>query len=315
VDIICSVLDGERFLPDLLESLRWQSTTAWRLWFRDDGSVDGTVEVLRAAARADERIHILHVGGPRLGVAGGFGWLLERIPSDAQYIMCADADDIWLSTKIERTLDAMHAAERGSGAALPVLVHTDLVVVDDTLQVLHPSLWAMSGVARGPVTLRRLAVQNVVTAPTVMLNRALRDLIGSTPPAARFQDWWYAMTAAAFGRVVAVTEPTILYRQHGANAVGAKEPPATGFRQLGLKIAKRLPTSPEFRRDLWQTAAQARAFLQRYDDRLSDADRRFLYALSRLPEQGLLRRKLDLLRYRVLPETGLLATLGVLWRG
>lgn len=314
IDIISSVLDAEPFLPDFLRSLERQTHTDWRLWVRDDGSRDRSVEIVRAAAAKDSRIRLLHVGGPRLGVAGGFGWLLERVPEDAAYVMCGDADDVWLPHKIARTLEAMQAAERSDAGSTPVLVHTDLTVVDATLEVRHSSFWSFSGFDPEPATLRRLVVRNVVTAPTVMMNRPLRLLVGRTPDRALFQDWWYALVAAAFGRVVAVRESTVLYRQHGANAVGARDARLT-LRGLPAAAARRLANGGPFRQALARTAAQAAAFGERYGDRLSAADRQFLNEYSQLPQRSAVARKLALMRLRALPEHTMAQRLGILWRG
>lgn len=315
VDIISSVLDGERFLPELLRSLRAQTHTDWRLWMRDDGSTDSTVDIVRAQSTADSRIHLIHIGGPRLGVAGGFGWLLDRLPSDSRYVMCADADDVWLPHKVERTLAEMRAAEAEANDQTPVLVHTDLIVVDEDLRVLHPSFWSFSGIEPEPATFRRVVIGNVATAPTIMMNRALRDLVGQTPAEAVFQDWWYALVAAAFGRIVAVREATVLYRQHETNIVGAQPDPRVPVRDLPRLIVNRLNRTREFRRGLEQAARQAGAFLERYRERLREDDRQFLRSFSQIPRMSFWRRKLDLFRFRRLPEYGVLQTLGILFRG
>src|SRR3954467_8909454 len=59
VDVVCSVLNGERFLPDFFDSLTAQSHTGWRLWLRDDGSTDGTVELFNEWAVRDSRVQVL----------------------------------------------------------------------------------------------------------------------------------------------------------------------------------------------------------------------------------------------------------------
>ena len=56
-----------------------------------------------------------------------------------------------------------------------------------------------------------------------MYNRALGDLLQDEPSFFVMHDWWLALTASAFcGLIVPLDEATILYRQHGDNAVGAK---------------------------------------------------------------------------------------------
>lgn len=312
VDIISSVLDGGPYLAEFLRSVQAQTHRAWRLWMRDDGSTDGSVGVVQEFAREDDRITLLHVGGPKLGVAGAFGWLLERVPADAAYVMCGDADDVWLPEKIEREREAMRAAERFSAG--PVLVHTDLVVVDEGLSVIHPSFWRYSRIEPEPVTLRRIAIQNVTTAPTIMLNRALRELIGHTPPEARFQDWWYAFVAVAFGRVVALREATVLYRQHGRNVVGARNRTDLTLANAPREALGALSRAALLRADLAFSCQQAAAFVSRYGDALDEGDRRFLEAYSRIPTRGFVRRKFDVLRLRMLREHGFLRNLGVLLR-
>ena len=316
VDIICAVFNGAQFLPELCRSLDGQTHADWRLWVRDDGSMDATPDIVRTLAAHDPRVSLLYAGGPPLGVARSFNWLLERVPQDAEYVMCADQDDVWLPHKIELTLAAMRQVESaGPGTPrLPVLVHTDLSVVDATLQPIHSSFWTLTGIDPEPVSLRRFAVRNVVTGATAMMNRPLRELIGTPPAEAVYHDWWYGLVAAVFGRVVALRQATILYRQHGANAVGARAS-RLPLRALPRAVATSLQTTSDFRRGVTQTAAQAQAFLDRYRAMLGDDDRRFLERYSRIPQHGFLRRKLELLRLRALPEHGVFRTLGILVRG
>jgi hypothetical protein len=216
---------------------------------------------------------------------------------------------------VERTLAEMRAAEADAGDQTPVLVHTDMIVADEELHVLHPSFWVFSGADPEPATLRRVVVDNVASGPTIMMNRALRDLVGHTPPEAVFQDWWYALVAAAFGRIVAVRDATVLYRQHTTNVVGARPNARVSARELPGLIVNRMSRTREFRRGLEQAARQAGALLERYADRLSEDDRRFLRSFSQIPRMSFFRRKLNLLRFRRLPEYGVLRTLGILFRG
>lgn len=314
IDIICSVLNGERFLPEFLDSLAQQTHRDWRLWLRDDGSDDRTVEIFQAAAAADDRIHILHVGGPRLGVARTFGWVLERVPRHAAHIMAADADDVWLPEKIEHTLAAMLRAESEWGSATPILVHTDLVVVDERLREIHPSFWEYTALEPERDTLRRLVLRNPATGPTIMLNAALRERIGETPAEARHHDWWYAIVAAAVGKIVALPEATVLYRQHGANDVGAKRPGSTRLTALPGAALDAFARREELRAWIARTAAQARVVLERFGSELSEDDRAFLRDYIAIPDKPSLIRKLDLLRLNALPGTTRVRRLGALLR-
>ena len=313
MDILLACYNGARYLPQLLSSIEAQTHQAWTLWARDDGSSDDTARVLASAAGADPRVRLLHSGGPPLGATRAFGWLMDHIPGDPQYIMFADQDDVWLPMKIERTLAAMRAVE--SVEAGPVLVHTDLAVVDVHLAPLHESFWRYSGSDPEPATLRRLVVQNVVTGATVMVNAALRSAVGKMPAGAVHHDWWYACVAVAHGRIVAVRESTILYRQHGANVVGAVRRAGHGWHELPARVARAMRESGRLRATLALAASQATAFLEAHGSRLPQPDRDFLDAFGRIPRLGFLQRKMAIVRLRLRREDGVLRNLGVLLRG
>ncbi len=314
VDIICAVYNCERFLPELLASIGRQTVPGWTLWVCDDHSTDGSAALLRRAAATEPRIRILTSAGANLGATASFGRLMSNVPADSPYLMFADQDDVWQPDKIERTLAAMGAAESREPPDTPVLVHTDLTVVDEQLHVIHRSFWAFAGIDPDGSTLRRIIVRNVATGAATMVNRALRKLADPIPPDAVLHDWWIACVAAAFGRIAAVREPTILYRQHGSNVVGAREW-GISVRNLPSAIVRALENTSTVRDGIERTAAQARAFLSRYEHRLSDTDRRFLSDYGAIPERGFLRRKRELLRLRMLPEYGMLRRLGILLRG
>jgi glycosyltransferase involved in cell wall biosynthesis len=313
VDVICSVLNGERFLPEFFRSLEAQTHSAWRLWLRDDGSTDRTVELFHQWAGRDARVQVLDASGRRLGVAQSFGWMLEHLPQPSDYVLPADADDVWLPGKIARTLAAMRAAERESGVSTPILVHTDLTVVEADLRERHPSYWKYSRMQIEPATVRRLLLRNVATGPTLMLNAALRARVVPTPMEMRHHDWWYALVAAATGRVVAVHESTVLYRQHGTNDVGAVAGDVS-LRDLPRVARRAFARTDAYRAGIGLVGRQGLALLERHGDRLSESDRRFIQALARLPNYSSLRRKIEMLRLRAFAQPGALRKLGALLR-
>jgi glycosyltransferase involved in cell wall biosynthesis len=316
VHIACATYNGAKYLEDFLKSLVVQTHPDWRLYVRDDASTDASAAIVWTAARKDARIELVHVAehDDRLGAARSFLWLVARLPAEAMHVMFADQDDVWKPDKIERTLATMIAAETELGAHVPLLVHTDLTVTDGALQEIHPSFWTYSRIHPEPATFKRIVSHNVTTGATVMFNRALRDWLRQPPADVAMHDWWCACVASAFGRVIAIHEPTILYRQHGTNAIGAKDK-RLRLTSLPRAILARRHTTVDFRRGLDRAARQANAFLHRYGSWLSEADQRFLSAYASIPQRPFLRRKLDLLRLRVLPDQGVLHVLGVLIRG
>jgi glycosyltransferase involved in cell wall biosynthesis len=313
VDIVMPTYNGERFLPEFLESLQGQLHRAWRLWITDDGSVDGTVAIAREYARADERIRVLDADGTRRGAAAAFASVMDRVPSDTRYLMFADQDDVWLPAKIQRTLEAMLEAEQGRPDAL-VLVHTDMAVVDASLQVMDKSFWHYAALVPDPPRLRRYVVENVVTGAATMINRALLAHGQPVPADAMMHDWWYACVAAAFGRIVAIHEPTMLYRQHGANAIGANRRWRGELSRLPGLVRRAVRTRKVLREQVARLCAQGGAFLQRYSEALPTDDQEFLRDLAAIPNLRGMHRKREIARLLLTREHSVLSNLGFLLR-
>lgn len=225
VAVVLSTYNGASYVAALLESIQRQTFRDWHLLVRDDGSSDSTMDIVRAFAERDARIAVLRSDGGNLGAPGSFGALLAAARDHgAQYVFLADQDDIWLEGKLARLLAAMTQAETSAGTGVPVLVYSDLMVVASDLRVIHPSFRRYQGLRPPPpaTALATLLTQNFVTGCGSVLNRALLDIVVPAPASLAMHDWWIAQCAAATGVIVDVDEPTVLYRQHEANVLGAK---------------------------------------------------------------------------------------------
>lgn len=214
VDIVMPAYNHADFVGATIESLQAQSYRPWRLLVRDDGSQDGTADVIARAAAADDRIQVIKDDLGNLGSNGSYHHLVRL--SRAPYVMCCDSDDVWLPTKIELTLDAMRKAEHAAPQR-PVLVHCDAVVVDEKLSVLRDRFIGRRGRKKG---LSALLFANCVQGATVMMNAPLREAVFRVPPILIF-DSHYGLIAAALGQRIFVEQPLLLYRQHTRNLVGA----------------------------------------------------------------------------------------------
>lgn len=220
VSVLLAAYNGERYLPEQIASLQAQ-TADFRVLWQDDGSTDGTPALLTAASEADGRFLPGMHQGEHLGAVGNFLSLMAQ--DDAPYTALCDQDDRWRPDKLARCLKALQMAEAECGADMPLLVHSDCRLVDGAGKVLHGSFFAHQHWEAAATDLPRLLVQNNVTGCTLMMNAALRDLAVAHAAAGRLymHDWFIALTAAAFGRVIFLPAPLVDYRQHGTNAMGA----------------------------------------------------------------------------------------------
>lgn len=222
ISICMATYNGEQFLKPQLESILAQSNQDWQLLIRDDGSDDNTMRIVEDyAERLPGKIRLVTDNGSRLGASLNFGKLLEY--ADTEYIMFSDQDDIWLPNKIEMTLNAMKATER-IYPDKPILIHTDLQVMDSELNTIANSMWSYQKLfPEAGDDLNRIMAQNVVTGCTVMINKRARAVSIPVPGEAIMYDWWLALNVCRHGKIVYVSIPSILYRQHSRNWIGAQK--------------------------------------------------------------------------------------------
>lgn len=303
ISVCLATHNGEKYLGAQIASILPQLTAADELVIADDASTDGTLALINSLD--DPRIRLFS-GNDFHSAKLNFAFALYQARGDV--IVLADQDDVWLPGRIDAGIRRLQELERKFGAVTPLLIHSDLRVVDEQLRPVADSLWQYqnSDPVAG-VALNRLLVQNPVTGCSVMLNAALRDLALPIPEEAVMHDWWLALVAAAFGAVGVIAEPTVLYRQHRANDTGA--------RQWGAgHIAGRLLDLGGQRLEMARLYCQGDAFLKRYRDRLAPWQIELLEAFATLDRAGAVGRRLRLIKYRFF-YTGLLRNIGRLILG
>lgn len=293
--VLLATFNGEAFLAEQLRSLRDQRDEDWVLVVRDDLSTDRTPFILEAFAANCRPGQVVRLpeGPARLGALGNFLALLAQAPPGRRYAFC-DQDDVWLPDKLLRASRAL----AGEAVDRPALYCARQRLVDGKLeeQGLSPPI-------PRPASLRNAFVQNIATGCTVVLNEAARQAILATPPPAiTLHDWWaYLVTTAVGGHVIVDPHPVILYRQHGANVVGA----AAGGMSRALRAARRGP------------AIFTQRFLAHVEGllrhpHLTPGARHLLQELSGLPRAGFfgklsILRRCGLYRQGVLNRAGLYA--------
>ena len=217
VTILMSTYNGERFLAEQIESIRQQTYTDWQLLIRDDGSKDRTCEIIQDFCQKDNRIHFVNPDSvENLGVIKSFFHLLKHQMSDVYFF--SDQDDVWLPEKVEMQLEEAIKYDDNQ----PLLVYTDLKVVDQELNVVHESMIRTQSDHANTELLQELT-ENTVTGGVSMINQALADLwTGQEEYDLLMHDWYLALLAAAFGHLVYIDRPSELYRQHSNNVLGAR---------------------------------------------------------------------------------------------
>ncbi|AUW96207.1 glycosyltransferase family 2 protein [Streptococcus pluranimalium] len=215
VNIVMSTYNGEKYLADQIKSIQSQTFEDWQLLIRDDGSSDNTPSIIRDMAKKDDRIHFINDGqNENYGVIKSFYHLVKY--DSADYYFFSDQDDVWLPEKIEVTLKRAQSET----SAKPLLVYTDLKVVNEDLAVLQESMIKSQSHHANTELVQELT-ENTVTGGTMMINKALADK-WQVYDNLLMHDWYLALLAASLGKLIYIDQATQLYRQHEANVLGAR---------------------------------------------------------------------------------------------
>ena len=286
LSILLSTYNGEKFLSDQLDSLFAQTYKNFIVVVRDDGSSDSTLSILQEYRdRFTDRIHLIESSASNLGARDSFAYLMEYVLNnkaqlgiDNAYMLFCDQDDVWFPNKIEVELEAMLECE-ASNPGTPILIHSDLEVVSEKLESVAPSLARYQGLETHRNSFNQMAISNLVTGCTALLNESLAKKCLPVSSNAIMHDWWLALVASAFGKVVYLNQPLIHYRQHGSNTIGAKEHqqalaarPGFWVRLLHLQVNEHLR----------EVAVQAKDFLDSFGSDLSDHQRAGLKIASKM---------------------------------
>lgn len=223
IAVLLSTYNGEKYLPSLLDSLLNQTSGDYHIYIRDDGSKDSTKGIIDAYDKISDKITVVK-SVTNLGSKYSFLELLKLVNSD--YYMFCDQDDVWLPIKVEHTYTRMLECEK-LYPGKPMIVHTDLRLVDGDLNLTAESYWRYKQINTDlPHSFNFLCHYNDVTGCVMMLNNkakeASRSIFDIELPKHIYHDAIISIMAVkAGGKVMTLDEPTILYRRHGGNETDA----------------------------------------------------------------------------------------------
>lgn len=274
IEILLATYNGERFLPEQIESILAQSYRDFKISASDDDSEDYTLEILRGYENASGNKIKVTVSSSH-SARENFYNLLDN--ADADYICLSDQDDYWETDKLEKSLNAMKIFEDEYGSDIPILIHSDLEITDDNL-VHKGRMRDVNGIKKflknavkiqgneklyrinNKRNLARLLVENNITGNTVIFNQALLKLY-RRPKISLMHDWWLGILAYTFGRVGYIDEELVKYRQHEYNELGVKS----------LSLKERMKNKEKIRKNYDAMFSQVEEFLRLYSNEIISA--------------------------------------------
>ncbi len=202
IAVVMSTYNGASYIAKQIDSIIDQDGSRPLIYVRDDGSTDGTVNVLE---RYEDAGAITLIKGNNLGVNGSFLECLREVPRSIEYIAFSDQDDVWHPDKIGRALDRLRAEDDET----LLLYYSERNYCDFDLKNPKPSHLNKRG-----NSFCLSLFDNTCAGNTIVINRALADLfMRCGGDDFYYHDWWLELLATCFGRVIYDPEPTVEYRR------------------------------------------------------------------------------------------------------
>ncbi len=227
---LCSY-NGERYILEQIRSVLKQLSADDELVISDDGSTDGTVEIIREFEKIDERVRV--VSGPGKGIISNINFVLKQ--ANGRFIFLADQDDIWEEGKVEKVLGKfLH-----SDASL--VVHDATLVDADNGKVVAPSFFAIKKCRRGFV---RNIIRNGYIGCCMAFRREFLKTILPIPTDIRMHDQWIGLVLekkhGQYGVPVFMKEKLVRYRRHDGNQTSMSHDPLPKMIYYRIILIRRL---------------------------------------------------------------------------
>jgi glycosyltransferase involved in cell wall biosynthesis len=283
VAILLCTFNGGRFLPAQLASFEAQDFPNWCLFASDDGSNDDSVALLTAfqSKHGAGRVHIRR--GPGRGSAANFLSLICDPTLHAETYALSDQDDVWAADKLSRARSFLMNA----GADVPCVYCSRTRMIDEKGAEI-----GLTPLFKKPPNFRNALVQNIAIGNTTVFNEKTRSLLMQAGPDvdAAVHDWWiYLVATAVGGRIFFDPYPSVDYRIHSRNQIGANN----SRLRRGWMLLSRFKT--------WNDSNMCA--LERIEGAMCPENRKTFELFRRSRKQGLLPRLYGLLRSGVCRET------------
>ena len=199
---------GAKYIEEQLDSILVTLGPEDEVIVSDDGSTDGTREILARYQQQDARVRM--IDGPKAGVKANVENALRAC--EGAYIFLADQDDIWMPEKVEKVM----AAFEQDGVGL--VVH-DAIVTDGTCQaVILESFYNLKGSGAGVL---KNIWRNTYIGCCMAFKRELLEEVLPIPNYIEMHDQWIGVINDQLKRGTKfIPDKLIKYRRHGNNASG-----------------------------------------------------------------------------------------------
>lgn len=279
VSVIIPTYNGERWLSESARSVLAQTYPHLELIIVDDGSADGTKEIIESLCRRDQRVRAVYKANGGAASARNAGIAATR----GEYVALLDQDDVFLPMKLEQQVRFLNEHPEAE------MVYGRFLVVDGQGKVLREQpipprtsfreLWEACSINFCSILIRKRVLEEV---------GPLNERIGWA------DDLDVLLRIARRGHIAFLNDLVAHYRWHGANTSAVAD--ERSFYRFTLQVLYAVGSVPEegvtasmFRRRV-SRFHYCLARLECGQGAIIDARRHFWLALRHNPAVGLLFR-------------------------
>lgn len=210
VAVLMSTYNGAKYIREQIDSILAQKGNFEQdLWVRDDGSTDGTKDILKDY---EDKNQLCWYSGENLGPAKSFLDLVHQCIGYDFYAF-ADQDDYWMPDKLNAAIESI-----GDNTGLQ-LYFANAKLVDSELNSLGRDVYKVSPC----LDFETLCCAGGILGCTIVFNSALAKVVQSNelPKQLVMHDFYLSVLCSALGGSISCDlQPFIKYRQHGNNVIG-----------------------------------------------------------------------------------------------
>ncbi len=207
ISVALAAYKGEKYIEEQLRSILCQLGHDDEIIVSDDKPGGQTEKIVRRIMAEDDRV--IYVEGKAKGVVANFTNAIRHCKGDK--IFLCDQDDVWLSDKVKRVMEAFD-----SGATL--VLH-NAYVTDKNLCITDYSFFALRGSKKGFL---HNIIKNSYMGCCMAFDRSLMKRIMPIPRFIPMHDQWIGLIGEVYGKVTFIDSPLIYYRVHGENVTGGE---------------------------------------------------------------------------------------------
>lgn len=225
VSVICLCYNHARFVREALQSVLDQTYAPIELIVVDDGSTDGSREVIAEFAAQHPQIIFLPSSANQ-GNCPAFNIGL-RIAT-GEYVIDLAADDCLLPARVERGVALMEAHPECG------VQFSDAIIIDaegGTLG-LHSDRFPHTTIPQGKI-FRDILSRYFINSPTMMIRKSLLDALGGYDESLAYEDFDFWVRSSPRTHYLYIPEPLVQRRVL---------PTSMGKQQYGRKSAQQLST-------------------------------------------------------------------------